>query len=466
MLQTQTQIFIRLSNLNFITMKKNIQFRVFLFSAVMVFAMMITSATNNSARADTTWVTTFNQQFQNWADVHYANFTLPATSNFQYSKILMYYTIACPAAGCDPWDRLGWIRLYVDSTTNYEIARVITPYNIVGGGYPGQCVFVLDVTDYMTLLQGNVRLGSYIESWIGGTRGWLVTVKFAYISGQLENVPYKVVNLWQQSRVVYGDSINPPEQYLPMRSVPTDAVTNGAKVRIVNTGHGQGNTDNAAEFSFKVHTLQVGSNSFDHILWRGDCSANPCSPQGGTWQFARAGWCPGASVIPFDTDVSSLITPGQNVSVDYNLMPFTNFCSPNNPNCITGVTCTDCNYNVTGHTEPHYTISGQMILYKPNPFINISQIGTEIPGSFSLDQNYPNPFNPSTRIRFSIAKSSEVRLSVYDAGGRLADVLTEGMLSAGAYEAVWNAGNNPSGIYFCRLEAEGFSRSVKMFLVK
>ncbi|MBX7043506.1 MAG: hypothetical protein K1X85_11460, partial [Ignavibacteria bacterium] len=155
-------------------MKKNIQFRVFLFSAVMVVAMMFTSATYDSAKADTTWVTTFNQQFQNWADVHYANFTLPATSNFQYSKILMYYTITCPAAGCDPWDRLGWIRLYVDSTTNYEIARVITPYNIVGGGYPGQCVFVLDVTDYMTLLQGNVRLGSYIESWIGGTRGWLV----------------------------------------------------------------------------------------------------------------------------------------------------------------------------------------------------------------------------------------------------------------------------------------------------
>jgi len=24
----------------------------------------------------------------------------------------MYYTIGCPAAGCDPWDRLGWVKVY------------------------------------------------------------------------------------------------------------------------------------------------------------------------------------------------------------------------------------------------------------------------------------------------------------------------------------------------------------------
>ncbi|MCY7362037.1 MAG: hypothetical protein LH629_08240, partial [Ignavibacteria bacterium] len=52
----------------------------------------------NAAPGDTTWVTTFNQNFQNWADVHYANFTLPDT-NTHYKKIMMYYTIGCPPAG-------------------------------------------------------------------------------------------------------------------------------------------------------------------------------------------------------------------------------------------------------------------------------------------------------------------------------------------------------------------------------
>lgn len=440
-------------------------FRISAAAVIMLFTVSLSSDFGN-ANADTTWVTTFNQEFQNWADVHYGTFTLPSTSAYQYSKILMYYTIGCPSAGCDPWDRLGWIKLYVDSTTNYEIARVITPYNIVGGGYPGQCVFVLDVTDYMSLLQGNVRLGSYIESWIGGTRGWLVTVKLAYISGQLANVPYKVENLWQQQRIVYGDSINPVENYLPPRSVPVESVSNGAKVRIINTGHGQGNTDNAAEFSLKIHNLVVGTSSFDHVLWRNDCSINPCSPQGGTWQYARAGWCPGAEVTPWDVDVSSLITPGQSVNVDYNLMPYVNFCSPNNPNCITGVTCTDCNYNVTGHTEPHYTIHGQIVFYKPNPFINISSVSSAVPADYGLEQNYPNPFNPSTRIRFNVPRQGNVGLSVYDVDGRLVDMLLNSSLGPGSYEAVWNAGNNPSGIYFCRFESAGESFAIKMLLVK
>lgn len=433
------------------------------FLTVVVLLMLYTPGRSS---ADTTWVTTFNQNFQNWADVHYANFNLPSTSSYQYQKILMYYTIGCPGAGCDPWDRLGWIRLYTDSTTSYEIARIITPYNIVGGGYPGQCVFVLDVTDYMSLLQGNVRLGSYIESWIGGSRGWLVTVKFAYISGTSATVPYKVVNLWNQSRIVYGDPANDPEQYLPLRNVNIDAGTTGAKVRIINTGHGQGNTDNAAEFSYKIHTLTVGTGSFDHLLWRSDCPTNPCSPQGGTWQYPRAGWCPGAGVTPWDIDASSLVTAGQNVNIDYNLMPYENLCRPNNPNCISGVTCSDCNYNYNGHTEPHYTISGQLVLYKPNPFINIAQLGNEIPSEFSLEQNYPNPFNPSTKIRFALPAKANAKLTVYDIQGRVVDELVNTELSAGTYEATWHAGPNPSGVYFCKLEADGFSKSQRMMVVK
>lgn len=164
--------------------------------AVAILICIIRMQSAYSASGDTTWVTTFNQNFQNWADVHYGNFLLPDT-NTHYKKIMMFYTIGCPFAGCDPWDRLGWIKLYVDTNTNYEIARIVTPYNIVGGGYPGQCVFVIDVTDYMPLLHDSVKLGSYIESWIGGTRGWLVTVKFAFIEGEISDKPYKVINLWQ-----------------------------------------------------------------------------------------------------------------------------------------------------------------------------------------------------------------------------------------------------------------------------
>ena len=418
-----------------------------------------------AAPGDTTWVTTFNHNFQNWADVHHGNFTLPDT-NTHYKQILMYYTIGCPSSGCDPWDRLGWIKLYVDSSTNYEIARIITPYNIVGGSYPGQCVFIADVTDFMPLLHDQVHLGSYIESWIGGVRGWLVTVKFAYIEGEIAQKPFKVINLWQDNHVLYGDSSNAPETHLPERSIFIDPQTTSAKVKVTTTGHGQGNTDNAAEFSFKIHSLIVGSNTFPHALWRGDCSTNPCSPQGGTWQYARAGWCPGASVIPWENDVTASINAGQNNLLDYNLQQYENFCRPTNPGCIQGTTCADCNFNNNGHTEPHYTIQSQLILYKPNPFAGVEVISSSVPEDFQLKQNYPNPFNPSTNIEFSLSKTSVVKISVYDINGKLLETITEGELTPGTYKSVWNAGGYASGIYLYKMEAGDFVTARRMMLVK
>lgn len=445
--------------LKFSLLKKSIRLVAFLLM------MLISVNVSYSDPGDTTWVTTFNQNFQNWADVHYGNFVLPDT-NTHYKQILMYYTIGCPAAGCDPWDRLGWVKLYIDSNTNYEIARIITPYNIVGSGYPGQCLFVSDVTDYMPLLHDEVRLGSYIESWIGGTRGWLVTIKFAFIEGEIENKPFKVINLWQNNHVLYGDPLAPPDSFITPQNVMIDPQTSAAKVRLTNTGHGQGNTDNASEFSFKIHQVTVGNDITNHNLWRADCSTNPCSPQGGTWGYARAGWCPGASVIPFEVDATNSVTPGQNVIINYTLQPYENFCRPNNPLCVQGVTCSDCNYNYNGHTEPHYTIQGQLILYKPNPNAHVTVLNSEIPESYDLAQNYPNPFNPSTKIKFDIQKSADIKLSIYDLQGKLVKILVEGNLKAGSYETDWNAIGFPSGIYFYRLETEGNVFSKRMMLVK
>lgn len=434
-----------------------------LFLSILFITLSVNKLT--AAPGDTTWVTTFNQNFQNWADIHYQNFLLPDTTT-HYKQIMMYYTIGCPAAGCDPWDRLGWIQLYKDSLTKYEIARVITPYNIVGSGYPGTCLFEFDVTDYMPLLHDSVRLGSYIESWIGGTRGWLVTVKFAYIEGEIQNKPFQVINLWQNNHVLYGEPAIPPESYLTPQTVLIDQQTSKAKVRITTTGHGQGNTENAAEFSYKIHQVIVGSAVTDHILWRGDCNQNPCSPQGGTWAYARAGWCPGAGVIPFEVDATNNVTPGQNAVIDYNLQAYENFCRPLNVNCVNGQTCASCDYNNNGHTEPHYTIQGQLILYKPNPFASVQIISSEIPASFTLDQNYPNPFNPVTKINFSLPKLSNIKLAVYDIQGKELKTIVEGELKAGIYSTEWNAAEYPSGIYFYRIETEGYTSSKRMMLVK
>ncbi|MBK6877110.1 MAG: T9SS type A sorting domain-containing protein [Ignavibacteria bacterium] len=53
----------------------------------------------------------------------------------------------------------------------------------------------------------------------------------------------------------------------------------------------------------------------------------------------------------------------------------------------------------------------------------INQVSSEVPQDFRVHQNYPNPFNPSTKIRFEIPQSEQVKLSIYDNSGKLLESL-------------------------------------------
>ncbi|NUN68892.1 MAG: family 16 glycosylhydrolase [Bacteroidetes bacterium] len=93
--------------------------------------------------------------------------------------------------------------------------------------------------------------------------------------------------------------------------------------------------------------------------------------------------------------------------------------------------------------------------------------GTDaVPHRFSLEQNYPNPFNPSTAIRYSIAAESFVTLTVTDLLGRTVQTLVSERQSAGAYERTFDASALPSGMYLCRLTANGSTEVMKMQLLK
>jgi hypothetical protein len=90
----------------------------------------------------------------------------------------------------------------------------------------------------------------------------------------------------------------------------------------------------------------------------------------------------------------------------------------------------------------------------------------ELPTEFVLEQNYPNPFNPSTKIKFSMPKSSFVTLEVFNALGEKVDVLVSGELQGGNYEFSFDAKGLTSGIYFYQLRTKGFVQTKKMLLVK
>ncbi len=90
----------------------------------------------------------------------------------------------------------------------------------------------------------------------------------------------------------------------------------------------------------------------------------------------------------------------------------------------------------------------------------------QIPNTFRLYQNYPNPFNPVTKIKYGMPKNGNVKLTVYDELGKEVDVLVDNYKEANTYEAEFNATNLPSGVYYYKLEADGFSDTKKMVIIK
>jgi hypothetical protein len=97
--------------------------------------------------------------------------------------------------------------------------------------------------------------------------------------------------------------------------------------------------------------------------------------------------------------------------------------------------------------------------------------GMTIPGTFALRGIEPNPFNPETSIRFDVARTSRVRIQVYDAHGRLVRRLVDDTLPPGPHEVSWHGRGEKgdvvaSGIYFVTMEAEGFRQAKKITLMK
>lgn len=83
----------------------------------------------------------------------------------------------------------------------------------------------------------------------------------------------------------------------------------------------------------------------------------------------------------------------------------------------------------------------------------------------------PNPFNPSTKLRFDIAQSERVELSIYSLRGELVKRLVNQVFNSGSHEVVWEGrddfGRNvSSGVYFARLSAGKVVMTRRMVLVQ
>jgi uncharacterized lipoprotein YddW (UPF0748 family) len=89
-----------------------------------------------------------------------------------------------------------------------------------------------------------------------------------------------------------------------------------------------------------------------------------------------------------------------------------------------------------------------------------------LPDRVELAQNFPNPFNPATVIRYALPTTQQVKLAVYDVLGREVRVLVEGLAQPGEYRVQFDAGSLAGGVYFYRLQTDGFVETKKFMLLK
>ena len=186
----------------------------------------------------------------------------------------------------------------------WEIGRFITPYGnglSLGDGF----TWVFDVTDYEPFLHDSVHLtaGNFQE---------LLNLKFYMIEGipprdvlKIEKVYSGYYNLKDFSTLVPPDTI----ALIPEAST--------FKIKTRTSGHLFDNPTNCAEFCPKIHDLKVNNETVYSWQILQECSDNPLYPQGGTWIYDRAAWCPGMKVTEQDIEISPYIN-NDTVVVDYN----------------------------------------------------------------------------------------------------------------------------------------------------
>ena len=120
--------------------------------------------------------------------------------------------------------------------------------------------------------------------------------------------------------------------------------------------------------------------------------------------------------------------------------------------------------NITSESNSWLGLDNVRLINSGATYVKTSKLN---PTVYSLAQNYPNPFNPQTTINYSLPTAGLVTLKVHDMIGREVITLIQCKKeTAGNHSITFDAKNLPSGIYFYCLQADKFSETKKMLLIK
>jgi hypothetical protein len=97
--------------------------------------------------------------------------------------------------------------------------------------------------------------------------------------------------------------------------------------------------------------------------------------------------------------------------------------------------------------------------------------GSSSPPSLLYVAAAPNPFDNATSIRWELARTSRVRVDVFDVRGARVVTLLDAARGAGPGEVQWRGRDNrgqavAAGVYFIRVEALGETQAKRVVLVR
>lgn len=244
--------------------------------------------------------------------------------NYPVRKITMNLTLGSPdSLHTAHWDYLDRIILRrkdgVHGTSpGYELGRMLTPYgSIYNKGWSWK--WQVDVTDFSPYLRDSVEIEYIHTGYENNTVGWALTIDFEILSGPPVFTPMGMVPLWNKG-YKYGDPNAKIEDSLLPVNYESKAGAAINRIRIQHTGHGMDRPRGCSEFCSRWRDIKLDGKTIDHRnMWK-DCGGNPLYPQGGTWVYDRAYWCPGDLQEPDVIDV--FVKPGMH-EVSLQMEPYT-----------------------------------------------------------------------------------------------------------------------------------------------
>ena len=410
---------------------------------LLLLVSMVVIPAAKAAPGDTTVVTVHQDVDMTWYGAYDQWTQFPTTGT--YGKIVMEYTMGCASTGCSDWDyttsihariKTGeydsifmgidtvggvWDTIWqvVERMDQYELGRAITPY----GGYMAtnsngfnnnwQHRFYYDVTDYRSLLSDSVQIRAHYSGW---SSGFSAGIKFYFIEGTPPRDVLSITPIINRS-FNYQDQATVDSLYLTPAMYTIDPNALGSSMRVITSGHGFDNNVNCAEFCVRDYLIDVnGQQVVTQSMWRDDCGLNPIYPQGGTWLYDRANWCPGSKATGYYHDLTSVLTPGQTHEIDMS---------------ITG-------YNWSGSQTPSYIMSAVLFQYGAHNRTVDAAIETILAPSMHEEYTRMNPVCGNATIELKNYGSDPLTsvTIVYSGGGGPLTTTWTGNLAYGESEIV------------------------------